>query len=95
MQAEKGLVGPDFLYQNPCHKENCVNVWPFWDQTAPRKPLAYDLALSGIRPQERLERLSQGKPTRSMEERRAHLERLNQPKERQPRDRSKDQDRDR
>lgn len=44
---------------------------------------------------ERLERLSQGKPTRSMEERRAHLERLNQPKERQPRDRSKDQDRDR
>ena len=44
---------------------------------------------------ERLERLSQGQPARSMEERRAHLERLNQPKERQPRDRSKDQDRDR
>lgn len=44
---------------------------------------------------ERLERLSQGQPARSMEERRANLERLNQPKERQPRDRSKDQDRDR
>lgn len=44
---------------------------------------------------ERLERLSQGKPERSMEERRANLERLKQPKERQPRDRLKDQDRDR
>jgi hypothetical protein len=44
---------------------------------------------------ERLERLSQAQPTRSAEERRASLERLQQPKERQPRDRSKDQDRDR
>lgn len=51
MQAEKGQIGTDFVYQNSCHKENCVNVCPFWDQTAPRKPLAYDLALSGIRPQ--------------------------------------------
>lgn len=50
MQAEKGQIGTDFVYQNSCHKENCVNVCPFWDQTAPRKPLAYDLALSGIRP---------------------------------------------
>jgi hypothetical protein len=50
MQVEKGQIGTDLLYQNPCHKENCVNVCPFWDQIAPRKPLAYDLALSGIRP---------------------------------------------
>lgn len=44
---------------------------------------------------ERLERLSQAQPTRSAEERRANLERLQQPEKRQPRDRSKDQDRDR
>lgn len=50
MQVEKGQIGTDLLYQNPCHKENCINVCPFWDQTAPRKPLAYDPALSGIRP---------------------------------------------
>lgn len=50
MQVEKGQIGTDFLYQNPFHKENCVNVCPFWDQIVPRKSLAYDLALSGIRP---------------------------------------------
>lgn len=48
MQVEKGQIGTDFLYQNPCHKENFANVCLFWDQTAPRKPLAYDLALFGI-----------------------------------------------
>ena len=49
MQVEKVQIGTDFVYQNPCHKENCVNVCPFWVQTAPRNPLAYDPALSGIR----------------------------------------------
>lgn len=51
IRAGKGQIGTDFLCQNPCHKVNCANVCPFWDQTGPRKPLAYDLALSGIRPQ--------------------------------------------
>ena len=50
MQVKKGPIGDDFLHHNPCHKESCVNVCPFWGQTAPQKSLAYDLALSGIRP---------------------------------------------
>jgi hypothetical protein len=40
MQVEKVQIGTDFLYQNPCHKENCVNVWPFRDQTGPQKTLS-------------------------------------------------------
>lgn len=40
MQVEKLQVVTDFLYQNPCHKENCVNVWPFWDQTTSQKTLS-------------------------------------------------------
>jgi hypothetical protein len=40
MQVKKVQLRTDFLYQNPYHKENFLNVYPLWGKIALGKSLA-------------------------------------------------------